>query len=409
MSGFFSPARLHAGRVSFLIFIMMAFKAAAGDPAGAPDLALSEKEMYERAMIQRALDLLGLALEPEAKGKRIERVEVIRLPIVEESDPWPNFVNLFHVTTREHIVRQELLFEAGQVYDEDKVRESARNLRLLPLLFSTVRIVTARGEDPRGVVVVVITKDLWSIRLNSNGNFGGGVFNFFYVTPSEQNFLGFNQQVSLHYRIDRDVQTFGQIYRVPRLFGNRLRLVESLAIRTNHRTSEVEGGWGSVLLQRPLFSVDTEWGFYVQAGFDIGIDRFYQGVDYYRVEIPAGDAVYSLPWMFRHESFSASAVVQRSFGRKYKTDLSMGYNLHSRTYGLADEFAHLPAGEIRSPRRWLFATLKKGKGWRPDQVEAYVGTLLEEAMAQLEASENPTDRRIADELRRSWGEATSRT
>ena len=61
--------------------------------------------------------------------------------------------------------------------------------------------------------------------------------------------------------------------------------------------------------------------------------------------------------------------------------------------------------EIRSPRRWLFATLKKSKGWRPDQVEAYVGTLLEEALAQLEGSENAPDRRLAGDLRRSWGEA----
>ncbi len=81
------------------------------------------------------------------------------------------------------------------------------------------------------------------------------------------------------------------------------------------------------------------------------------------------------------------------------------YGVQAVEGAILKTLAHLPAGEIRSPRRWLFATLKKGKGWRPDQVEAYTATLLEEAMAQLEGSENPTDRRLAGDLRRSWGEA----
>ena len=86
-------------------------------------------------------------------------------------------------------------------------------------------------------------------------------------------------------------------------------------------------------------------------------------------------------------------------------DLIGEYGVEAVEGAILKTLAHLPEGEIRSPRRWLFATLKKGKGWRPDQVEAYTATLLEEAMAQLEGSENPTDRRIAGELRRSWGEA----
>jgi hypothetical protein len=365
------PARAHPaaaifGRVLLCLALWAGCPALASDPP-----PLSEKEIYERDLIQRALDLFGLVLEPQPLGRRIERIELARFPIVEASDPWPDFVNLFHVVTREHIVRQELLFEPGQAYDEERVRESARNLRALPLLFSTVRIVTAQGSRPDQIVVLVITKDLWSIRLNSNGNFGGGIFNFFFLTPSEQNFLGYNQQVSLHYYIDRDIQAIGQIYRVPRLFGARLQLSESLAIRINHHTGAVEGGWGDLLLQRPLFSVDATWGFWVQLGFDLGIQRTYSGASYLRVPIQDGSLEIGVPWIYEYERVNLDTRVQKSFGRTYKTDLSIGYQLRSFRYRV-DASVHPDLALLSASARSRYEQV-----WLPvdDQAGALVGGL----------------------------------
>ncbi len=306
------------------------------------DPVVSQRDIYENNLISRVLKSRGLVLDPDPDGKIIERLEVVRLPIVEPSDPWPNLVNYFHVVTQEHIVRQELLFAAGQKYDEEKIRESARNLRAMPLLFSTVRIVAARGKSPGSTVVLVITKDLWSIRLNSNGNFGGGQFNWFYVTPSEQNLLGYNQQLSLHYYMDRDVEAIGQIYQVPRLLGTRLALSQMAAVRINHHSGDMEGGWASVSLQRPLFSIDTKWAYWAGISFDSGIDRFYQGTDYRRVVVDYGDTSYSLPQIYKHTNFNLSAGVARSFGHKYKTNLSAGYNLRSRKYELTQSYDLLP-------------------------------------------------------------------
>lgn len=308
-------------------------------PAKADD---KKREAYERDLIADSLALAGLEPDPRPEGKIIEKVLILRHPIVEKPDPWPDFVNIFHVTTREHIVRQELLFRAGQAYNEELVRESARNLRSLPLLFSTVRIVATQGSRPDRVVAVVITKDLWSIRLNMNGNYGGGVFNYFWMTPSEQNFLGYNQQLSLHFYVDRAVYALGEIYRVPRLFGSRLSLLELLALRVNHDSGEVEGGFGQVVIERPLFSLSTRWGYSLSAAFDIGINRIYSGADLHYVGIPADEPFYLLPEMYRRNSLSAQAVVQRSFGQAYKTDLTAGYRIHSRTYALTEGFRPLP-------------------------------------------------------------------
>jgi hypothetical protein len=175
-----------------------------------------------------------------------------------------------------------------------------------------------------------------------NGNFGGGVFNYFWMTPSEQNFLGYNQQLSLHFFIDRAVYALGEIYRVPRLFGSRLAFSEFLAMRINHETGDLEGGFGQVILERPLFSLSTEWGYSISAAFDLGIDRIYSGADLYYVYIPQNDPFYQLPEMYTHSLVSAQAVARRSFGQVYKTDLTAGYRIHSRTFGLTDGFRPLP-------------------------------------------------------------------
>ncbi|MBW1871890.1 MAG: hypothetical protein JRJ19_07485, partial [Deltaproteobacteria bacterium] len=138
-----------------------------------------DREAYEQDLIERCMESAGLEPDDHPQGKIIEKIIIRRKPIIEAADPWPDhlaahhsvieqtsftlespdpwpdFLNIFHVTTREHIVKQELLFKKGDRYDEDVVRESARNLRSLPLLFSAVRIVTARGTRPDKIVVLV--------------------------------------------------------------------------------------------------------------------------------------------------------------------------------------------------------------------------------------------------------------
>ncbi|MBN2495934.1 MAG: BamA/TamA family outer membrane protein [Deltaproteobacteria bacterium] len=335
---------------------MLAWVLLCTGPRAHAEEPFADRELYERELIEAALSRLDLEPEPDPAGKRIERVAVVRFPIVRPLDPgqrWLHrtyvpvvleYANLLHVVTREHIIRQELLFADGQVYDEALVRESARNLRALPLIFSTVRIVTARGSSPDRVVVVVITKDLWSIRLNSNGNFGGGVFNYFYMTPSEQNFLGYNQRLSLHFYLDRDTYAIGQAYRVPRLLGSRIQVEEDAAVRINHRRGGTEGGYGSLLFQRPLFSLSTRWGFFVDGRFDLGIDRHYQGADYrlWKVDDEATGASWILPEIYAHQHFAARAIGQAAFGERFRTVLSAGYSMRSYTYELTDGMALLP-------------------------------------------------------------------
>ncbi len=314
------------------IWLLVALAAVAGD----------KQRAYEQELVERSFETLSMRPDPKPEGKIIEDIIVLRHPIVEKTDPWPDFLNVFHVVTREHIIRQELLFHVGSRFDGERIAESARNLRDFPMVFSIVRIMAASGSSPDRVKVVIITKDLWSIRINSDFNFGGGVLNYLSFMPTEQNFLGYNQQVGLITRFDRDTFYLAQFYQVPRLFGSRLSLVESLGLRTNHRKEEVEGATGSLYLGKPLYSVLSKWAFSVKGSFDLGTERKYRenGID--QVVITDGVQEWPIDYIYDYKSLDAQAVVARSFGLKWKTNVSFGYSIFSRKYSLNKDFPVVP-------------------------------------------------------------------
>ncbi|MHC4917773.1 MAG: BamA/TamA family outer membrane protein, partial [Planctomycetota bacterium] len=176
--------------------------AAASVDALALDLKkIDLKKKYEEELIRWALKQAGLQRDPSPEGKKIERIEIVREEIIAQSDPWPNFLNWFHVKTKDFVVRQELLVAPGEVWDEEKVEESARNLRKLFIL-AVVRTVPCRSKKPGHVVLLVVTKDLWSLRLNTIFSQVGGVLQRLEFFPTEMNFLGRNKRVSIHLRME---------------------------------------------------------------------------------------------------------------------------------------------------------------------------------------------------------------
>ena len=67
-------------------------------------------------------------------------------------------------------IRRELLFAQGDRYDDERIEETMRNLRALGI-FALVRIVPVRTHaSPTSVGVLVYTRDLWSLRLETGFN-----------------------------------------------------------------------------------------------------------------------------------------------------------------------------------------------------------------------------------------------
>ncbi len=358
-------------------------------PAGALDL----KQKYEEQLVGWALGKTGLQRDPRPGGKVIERVVIVREDIIAESDFWPNFFNWFHVKTRDHVVRQELLLGRGKVWNPALVAESERNLRKLFVL-AVVRAVACKSSSPGKVVLLVVTKDLWSIRLNNKFSMVGSVVQSFLTQPTEQNFLGRNKQVSLRLKLQqlqlngfvlRDKFSIGQLYVDERVLGSRLYLAEVFDLVfsgqvpcggyssansaagmdvlrrfTNDQWcpdsshGDLEGVYGYLRLWRPLYSLATKWGFGAWFWANARQVRLYRQpgpmLRTARYDSPGGVTRF-IPRVYDVEEIFGAANVVRSFGRENKLDMYAGLAAYSYRYMAPDNFPYDEAA-----RRWYATT-----------------------------------------------------
>ena len=71
--------------------------------------------------------------EPGGEQRRIREIRIYAAdPYTEEQaaeSSWKSFTNRYHMTTRESVVRTQLLFKEGDVLDEELLKASERSLR----------------------------------------------------------------------------------------------------------------------------------------------------------------------------------------------------------------------------------------------------------------------------------------
>ncbi len=160
-------------------------------------------------------------------------------------------MNAIRFRTRGYVVRDELLFAAGEPYDSVKVAETERNLRAREI-FRQVDIDTARVDGK--LAVIVTTKDGWSSRpifqlsLESEGTWTG------IIGFTEINAAGTGNLVHLAYRkdVDRDgVQLIGEFRRV---LGSTLASGATLV-------SFSDGDQGAWSIGKPFYSVEDSRSF----------------------------------------------------------------------------------------------------------------------------------------------------
>ncbi|OJH41973.1 BamA/TamA family outer membrane protein [Cystobacter ferrugineus] len=304
-------------------------------------------EGYEDALVRWGLEQHGWALEPEPEGKRLESVEVASEDVVAPSDPYPSLLNVFHVRTRDQVVRREVLLTPGEPYSPILALETARNLRRLGI-FAVVRVVAVRGRAPDGVSLLVITKDLWSLRLNQDFQLVGALVQSLRLQATEQNFLGLNKKVALDFQLRRDSLSLGQTYVDPRLGGSRWSLTENAAIILA-RSGQPEGSRGSVLLSRPLYSLSTPWSFQAQVVWRVQPVRVFRGAEVWQLPYPEGGTV---PYIYDAREVSGSTLYLRSWGTRFKLDAGGGLGAYHRRYG-----APADAALDEARRAWLRDTL----------------------------------------------------
>lgn len=247
--------------------------------------------------------------------------------MLEPRDPIPHpfrgFFNWFHATTRPEIIERELLQRRGDRFDSVKVDESERNLRSIRQL-SLVLTVPLRGSTPDRVRLLVITKDIWSLRLNSDLRIAGGQLEYLLLAPSEENLAGTHQTISGRFALRPDTLTFGGTYKIPRAFGSRASGATTAAVFVNRETGEPEGSTGELQWGEPLRSTTDEWGWSGSAGWLREVSRRFIGVEQSTFDAPSTDVEETIRNEYVTDVLVGRYAVVRSFGLASKHDVSWG-------------------------------------------------------------------------------------
>lgn len=330
----------------FFAALSLSPSASAAEPVvpparGAPSAGRPEFEGYsalERSVIEQKLAEHGLSLEPAPEGKSIEDIEIITLDVFDERDPMPDFVNVLHATTNEPVIRRELLFREGEPYRTSSVHETARNLRGLQQL-SIVLIVTAKGSRADRVRVLVITKDVWSLRLNWAVQVLNSHLTSLVLNPSEENLFGTHAVVGGLFILDPASYSLGASLGHRRLFGSDQRVQISGSVIKNRHSGATEGSFGDFRYGKPLYSLDTKWSWGTSILWRTDIARRFAGAEL--------DTTAGIPVEYNRDRLYGGYELVRSFGRRFKYDLSAGFEADRRAYSPRDLSNYPPAAAQR--------------------------------------------------------------
>ena len=287
----------------------------------------------ERSVIAQKLSERGLELDSAPEGKQIEEIQIVTLDVFDERDPMPDFVNVLHATTLEHVIRRELLFSEGEPYRAAYAHETARNMRSLQQL-SIVLVVPTKGSRPGSVRVLVITKDVWSLRLNWALQLSNSQITSLVLNPSEENLFGLHAVVGGMFVLDPATYSLGFSLGHRRLFGSHQQMQFGGSVIKNRYSGDTEGSFGEFRYGQPLYSLDTEWSWGTTILWRRDVARRFVGID---VDKTAG-----IPVEYHRDRLYGGYELIRSFGRRFKYDLSLGFEADRRVYSTFDLSAYSP-------------------------------------------------------------------
>ncbi|MEA2695771.1 MAG: hypothetical protein QOI66_42, partial [Myxococcales bacterium] len=223
--------------------------------------------------------------------------------------------NRFHWTTEEEMIRREALFRPGQLYNQNLVDETARNLEN-PIYTSALGIIPVKSAQPGKVDVLIVTRDLWSLRLNTNFEFQQGKLLYLTASLAENNLFGWRKLLALVTDLDLGRLAVGPDYVDPNIHGTRLQATAAARLLFARDTHAVEGSTSRLTFGYPLYSLDSRWGAGIDYGHSDAVVRRFQGTVLRPVRFdfdPATKMSVDRPWAYRLKTFKGTSQVQRRF------------------------------------------------------------------------------------------------
>jgi hypothetical protein len=250
----------------------------------------AELGALERGAVEAGLAARGLSIDPTPEGKIVGAVQVLNLDVFQPNDGGLlQWFNHFHRTTREGHLRRESLLQPGMAYDPLLVEETLRNLRNRasyavndPPATGIAAMVPVRAPTPGTVDLLIVTRDVWSLRFNTDYNYQPGYLINLSTSLSENNLFGWRKQAALAFDLQPGYMRAGPNYFDPNLFGTRLRLIAAFYEIWQRKLGEIaagprEGSAGRLRLEYPLYALANRWGGFVDGSYQTSVARSIYG------------------------------------------------------------------------------------------------------------------------------------
>jgi len=224
------------------LFVVLAGHIAIADtPQGAAGLASASKSM--NILTPSFLETSGASI-----GKiTIENGSVFDLENPDENKTLYRFANRTHITTRQDVIEEQLLFQSGDEFSSQTLEESERLIRSNRYI-QDVSIIPTHFEN--GVVDVdVVTSDTWTLVPKLALSRSGGV-NKGAIGIKELNLFGTGVAVEVQYKSDVDRDTSSIKFRDHNLGHSRYTLSTLLADNS-------DGHELFVRLAKPFYALDS--------------------------------------------------------------------------------------------------------------------------------------------------------
>jgi outer membrane protein assembly factor BamA len=260
-----------------------------------------------------------------SQGLQIRKIYFERNQVFEPNDKdWffaSSFLNFFHYTTREYIIKDELLFSENSVTDEEYIYETERNLRATEL-FSNVRVeLDSLGYNSYNAYI--ITKDRWSLYPALLFGSGGGVTKI-GGRLEEFNILGTGTYIKLEalHRSENNIgwQGFTNI-KQRRLFRSDLSLDMSLQAN-KYRTDQI------INLSKNYLTLDTKYSYGLYGYNSFGSNFIYK-LDSNFTLVPFNEqrlsGFFSRAW-FRNDRVIATGLIEYHNVDRTGENIRLGYD-----------------------------------------------------------------------------------
>lgn len=314
-------------------------------PAPRRQQVLGSLGSYQENALLRVLEERGLEIELHPEGKRVAGVLVKNFDVFsrEEDGRVLGWLNFFHMTTREHIIAREVLLQPGDLWDPVVAQETRRRLTE-PLFSAFVVVAPVKAPTPGEVFVLVVTRDIFSLRLNTNFEFQGNVLSLLHIEPAENNFLGRRKRVAGDLEITLGRYALGPTYFDSNIAGSRWQLLALARAYVGREEQTWEGRRLYAKLEHPLWAFSRRWGAVFSLDQYEATERSFLGAGLRAYDDPNTTAVEAVPWRYRYRTLSVDTRITRQSGTHVIKQVSLGYDFDLRRPEVFDAlFVEAPA------------------------------------------------------------------